>query len=75
MFRLVFDYGFRSTLGDQFNSEHIKDEGCDFVRIFKDAQEAVIWMAKMTEELNKNMHYGYYYINVLNWQKAGGSDD
>lgn len=74
MFRLVYDYGWKSTLevdGINLDIEHIKDEGCDFVHIFKDAQEAAVWMAKNIEELNKNMHYGYYYINVINWQKAG----
>ena len=71
-FRLLFEVGYKSTLkveGMNLDSEHILDNGEPFNVSFFNAQEAAEWIAKYTDHLNENMHYGYYYINVLNWIK------
>lgn len=71
-FRLLYEVGYKSTLevdGINLDREHILDNGQPFDVLCKDAQDAAEWIAKSVEDLNKNMHYGYYYINVLNWIK------
>ena len=67
MFRLVYEIGYKSNIGKRFDSEHILDNGQPLDVLCEDAQDAAEWIAKLIKIFNKNEHYGYYYINVLNW--------
>lgn len=68
-FRLVYEIGYKSNINSNLDQEHILFNGQPFDVLCEDPQDAAEWIAKCTEHLNENMHYGYYYINVLNWIK------
>lgn len=69
VFRLLYEVGYKSNIGSYLDREHILYDGQPFNVLCKDAQDAAEWIAKCIDHLNENMHYGYYYINVLNWIK------
>ena len=67
VFRLVYEVGYKSAIGSEFDHEHILENGQPFDVLVLNAQEAAEWIANLTESFNENEKYGYYHINVLNW--------
>ena len=69
MFRLLCKVEYKAVIDSEFNKEHLLANCQPFDLLFNNSQEAAEWMANFMASVNNNETYGFYYINVLNWQR------